>query len=358
MTERRMSPSDSPTALRLPSGVESEEQIEELLSRPSPADVAFLAGLTGDVVVLGAGGKMGPSLARRLRRATDAAGRSRRIAAVSRFGSREIVEALERDGVEPLRCDLLDPAAVDELPSFENVLFLAGMKFGASERPDLTWALNTIVPANVARRFAGSRVVVFSTGNVYPLVLPAGGGCRESDPTGPVGEYAQSCLGRERVFEHYSRERGTPALLFRLFYAVDLRYGVLVDVACKVLSGETIDLTVGHANVIWQGDACSYALRSLGLCSAPPRPLNVAGPETVAIRDLAERFGRRFGKEPRLEGAEGPVALLGDSSLCRSLLGEPEVGLDRLCEWVARWLEIGGRSLGKPTKFERADGRF
>ena len=342
----------------LPPSVEGEEQLEELLSRPRAADVAFMAGLLGDVVVLGAGGKMGPSLARLVRRATDAAGLSRRVAAVSRFSSPEVAQELEADGIDAIACDLMDPAAVDGLPMFENVLFLAGMKFGASARPDLTWALNTIVPAHVARRFARSRIVVFSTGNVYPLVPPAQGGCSESDPTGPVGEYAQSCLGRERVFEHFSREQGTQALLFRLFYAVDLRYGVLVDVARKVLAGEPVDLRVGHANVIWQGDANSYALRSLGQCASPPLALNVTGPEAIRIRDVAEAYGRRFGRAPVFAGSEGPGALLGNTSLCRSLLGEPGVSFDRLFEWVAHWVERGGRSLGKPTKFERADGRF
>jgi nucleoside-diphosphate-sugar epimerase len=342
----------------LPPSPETDEQLEDVLARPSPADVAFLRELPGDVAVLGAGGKMGPSLARRLRRAADAAGRERRVWAVSRFSDPAVARGLAASGVEAIPCDLLDPVQVERLPSFESVLFLAGMKFGASDRPDLTWALNTIVPANVARRFAASRIVAFSTGNVYPLVPPATGGCRESDPVGPVGEYAQSRLGRERVFEHYSRARGTPVLLFRLFYAVDLRYGVLVDIARKVLSGEPIDLTVGHVNVIWQGDALSYALRGLGLVDRPPRLLNVTGPGTLSVRELAERFGRRFGREPRFLGTEGPVALLGDSARCRSLLGEPEVSFDRLFEWCAHWVESGGRSLDKPTKYERADGRF
>ena len=351
-------PASERSATDLPPSVESEEQLDELLSRPGAADVAFMAGLPGDLVVLGAGGKMGPSLARLVRRAADAAGRPRRVAAVSRFSSPEVARALEADGIDAIACDLMDPVAVGGLPSFANVLFLAGMKFGASARPDLTWALNTLVPAHVARQFARSRIVVFSTGNVYPLVPPDQGGCAESHPLGPVGEYAQSCLGRERVFEHFSRERGTEALLFRLFYAVDLRYGVLVDVARKVFAGEPVDLTVGHANVIWQGDANSYALHSLGQCASPPSTLNVTGAETLRIRDVAEAYGRRFGRTPVFTGSEGEVALLGNSSLCRSLLGEPRVSFDRLFEWVAHWVQRGGRSLGKPTKFERADGRF
>jgi nucleoside-diphosphate-sugar epimerase len=269
-----------------------------------------------------------------------------------------MVEALEGEGVEAIASDLFDPAQIERLPDFANVLFLAGMKFGASDRPDLTWAMNTLVPGNVARRFKASRTVVFSTGNVYPLVSPATGGSVETDATGPVGEYAQSCLGRERVFEHASREHGTPCLLFRLFYAIDLRYGVLVDIARKVRAREPIDLTVGHVNVIWQGDANSYALRSLGLASAPPCALNVTGPEVLSVRALAERFGRRFERAPVFQGSEGPLSLLGNTAACRSLLGEATVSLDRLFEWAARWVEIGGRSLGKPTKYERADGQF
>jgi nucleoside-diphosphate-sugar epimerase len=342
----------------LPATVETEDELEELLSRPGPADIEFMSGLEGDVVVLGAGGKMGPSLARLIRRATDAAGRPRRVAAVSRFSGPGVVSRLQAERIEAITCDLLDPRQVERLPDFANLLFLAGMKFGASDRPDLTWAMNTIVPGHVARRFAASRTVVFSTGNVYPLVSPATGGASETDPIGPVGEYAQSCLGRERVFEHASRERGTPCLFFRLFYAVDLRYGVLVDVARKVWDGEAIDLTVGHVNVVWQGDASSYALRSLALASTPPRALNVTGPEVLSVRELAERFGRRFGRPPVFQGAEAKVALLGNTSSCRSLLGEASVSLDQLFEWAARWVEIGGRSLGKPTKYERADGQF
>jgi nucleoside-diphosphate-sugar epimerase len=336
----------------------SDEELEELLSRPNDRDIAAVRALSGNVVVLGAGGKMGPSLARRVRRAADEAGVACRVAAVSRFSTRESVDALEQARVEVLPCDLLDPRAVEALPTFENVLYLAGMKFGASERPSLTWALNTVVPALVARRFSGARIVVFSTGNVYPLLPASAGGATEEQAPAPVGEYAQSCLGRERVFEHFSHEHGTPGMLFRLFYAIDLRYGVLVDVARKVLAGEPIDLGVGYANVIWQGDANSYALGSLALCESPPRPLNVTGPKTVSIREAALSFGRRFSREVRFTGSEGKLALLGSSDTCRRLLGEPDVSLGELSEWVAAWVERGGRSLGKPTKYERSDGRF
>jgi len=341
----------------LPDVVRDEPALEALLSRPSVADVDFARTLAGDVVVLGAGGKMGPSLARRVRRSCDAAGVKHRVLAVARFSEPGLRAALEGDGIETIVCDLLDPGDVARLPKCPNVLFLAGRKFGSSGRPDLTWAQNVVVPSVVAPHFVGSRIVVFSSGNVYPLVGPGGAGATEQDPVAPVGEYAQTCVGRERVFEHASRERGTRCLLFRLFYAVDLRYGTLVDVARNVLSGEPVDLRASHVNAIWQGDANSYAFRALALCEAPPRPLVVTGPEVVSVRAAADAFGERFGREPRFTGEPGP-GLLGDPSLCASLLGPPEVPLARLLDWVAAWVEKGGRSLGKPTHFEATDGRF
>jgi nucleoside-diphosphate-sugar epimerase len=347
-----------PAPSPLPSRVESEELLDDLLSRPTAADVAFVGGLDGDVTVLGAGGKMGPTLARRLKRASSVSGGRVAVRAVSRFSNPETASSLSAEGIEVVNCDLLDPSAVQALPDCANVFFLAGMKFGATGNPALTWALNTAVPALVARRFARSRLVAFSTGNVYPLVEPARGGCTERDPTAPVGEYAQSCLGRERIFEHYSRSLGTRGLLFRLFYAVDLRYGTLVDVARRVYLGEAVDLSVPCFNAIWQGDALSYAIRSLGLVESPPRVLNVTGAEIVPVRAAAEEFGRRFGRTPSFRGQEGRLALLGDASLCHSLLGPPEVSREQLTEWVADWVERGGRSLGKPTGFEKADGRF
>jgi len=342
----------------LPAAIEGEAQLEELLARPSSADVAFARTLAGDVLVLGAGGKMGPSLARRVRRACEAAGVPRRVVAASRFSEPGLVDSLEREGIAAVACDLLDPAALDRLPAAADVLFLAGRKFGSSGRPDLTWAHNTVLPTHVARRFASSRIVVFSTGNVYPLVAASSTGSVETDTPGPVGEYAQSCLGRERVFEYFSREEGTAGLLFRLNYATDLRYGVLADVARKVWAGEPVDLTVPRVNAIWQGDANSYAFRALGLAASPPAILNVTGVGSIAVRDAAQFFARRFGRAARFAGEEGPFALLSDSSRCRERLGEPEVALERLMEWTAGWVEAGGRDLGKPTKFERSDGRF
>lgn len=338
--------------------IENEAELEARLAAPNAADVASLRRLSGDIIILGAGGKMGPSLARRVKRAAEAAGVPRRVMAVSRFSELEARADLEHDGIETIACDLLAADEVAKLPVCANVLFLAGRKFGSTERTDLTWAANTVVPVNVARRYHRSRIVVFSTGNVYPFVSAATGGAVETDLPAPRGEYAQSCLGRERVFEYFAREYGTPMLIFRLNYAVDLRYGVLVDIARRVYAGAPVDLTVAHFNTIWQGDANSYALRSLELCHAPPRVLNVTGAETVAVRAAAEFFARRFGRGATFQGAESGQALLSDATICRQLLGPPEVSLAELMEGVAHWIELGGPLLNKPTKFEVADGRF
>jgi len=344
--------------MKLPDQIETETQLEDALAEPSAADVECAGRLGGDVLVLGAGGKMGPSLARRIHRALARAGSRHKVFAASRFSSAGARQDLESDGIRTVVVDLLDPHGLAALPDAPNVLFLAGRKFGTVDRTDLTWATNTIVPARVAERFTESRLVVFSTGNVYPLVPVDGPGSREDDVPAPVGEYAQSCLGRERVVEFVSREQRTPMLIFRLNYAVDLRYGTLVDIARKVYAEEPIDLTVGFFNAIWQGDANSYALRSLELCSSPPAVLNVTGPERIPVRDVAAWFGSVFGRTPRFAKSEGPVALLSDSTRCRAALGEPDVPLAVLKQWVARWVQAGGASLDKPTHFEVADGRF
>jgi nucleoside-diphosphate-sugar epimerase len=325
--------------------------LESELSRPSEADIACMGRLEGDILILGASGKMGPSLARLCRRAADSAGKPRRVIAVSR-------RPAGVDGVQAISCDLLDRGAVARLPECPNILYLAGRKFGSAGSPELTWAMNTIVPAVVAERFQHARIVVFSTGNVYPFREPARGGSVETDAPGPLGEYAQSCLGRERVFEYYSRHRGLRCLFFRLNYAVDLRYGVVVDIARRVHAGEPVDLTVPAFNAIWQRDANSYALRSLEHCEAPPRILNVTGAETLFVRDTANWFAARFGQACRFSGREGQAALLNDASACHTLLGAPEVRGEELMERVAAWIESGGESLDKPTHFEVADGRF
>jgi nucleoside-diphosphate-sugar epimerase len=338
--------------------IETEAELEEALSRPSEADVAALRGLAGDLVLLGVGGKMGPSLARLAKRASDEAGVSRRIIGVSRFSERGLADQLEREGVETIRCDLLDREAVRALPDAANVIYMTGRKFGSTGQEWLTWAMNVLAPAIAAERFVQSRIVAFSTGNVYPLTPVNSGGPTERDAPAPVGEYAQSSLGRERMFEYFSERYATPVALLRLNYAIDLRYGVLHDVARKVSTREPIDLSMGFANVIWQRDANSIALRAFAHCQSPPFVLNVAGPEIVSIRRVAERFGGIFGVEPVFTGREGETALLSNASRCRELFGPPSVSLDQMIGWVARWVERGGRSLGKPTHYEQRDGRF
>jgi nucleoside-diphosphate-sugar epimerase len=325
--------------------------LEDELSRPSEADTALMGRLDGDVLILGASGKMGPSLVRLCRRAADAAGTPRRVIAVAR-------RPAAQTGTEAIGCDLLDRDQVARLPECPYVLYLAGRKFGSTGSPELTWAMNTLVPAIVAERFSHSRIVVFSTGNVYPLLAVERGGARETDVPDPKGEYAQSCLGRERVFEYYSQHHGLRCLLFRLNYAVDLRYGVLVDIARKVHAGEPVELSVPAFNVIWQRDANSYALRSLEYCAAPPRALNITGRETLRVRAVAEYFAARFNRPCRFAGEEGPAALLSDASASHALMGPPEVSSEKLMELVAGWVEAGGESLNKPTHFEVADGRF
>ena len=338
--------------------ITSEDELEERLSRPTASDVEFMARLQGDLLILGAGGKMGPSLAKRAGRARELAGWKGRVFAVSRFSDLVERAGIEEAGVETISADLLDRSAVERLPEASNILFLAGRKFGSSDRPDLTWAINTIVPANIGFRYRGARVVAFSTGNVYPFVGRSSNGSVETDPPEPSGEYAQSCLGRERVFEHYAREGGLQVLLFRLNYATDLRYGILPEIASKVFTGQAVSLAVGRFNTIWQGDANSYALRALDLCSAPARILNVTGPDVVTVREVALDFGRRFGRPVRFEGDDRDRALLNRADECHRQLGPPEVGLDELLEMVADWVGGGGRSLGKPTRYEVTDGRF
>lgn len=344
--------------MSFPPAIRDETELEEILAEPSAADLECAGRLDGDVLILGAAGKMGPSLARRVHRALERAGRGGGVLAVSRFSDPAVRAGLETDGIRTTACDLLDSRQIAALPRAANVLFLAGRKFGTLDRTDVTWATNTIVPARVAEHFAPARMVAFSTGNVYPL-MPAGGtGATEADLPGPVGEYAQSCLGRERVVEFVSREQDLKGLIYRLNYAVDLRYGTLVDIARQVMADQPIDLTMGFFNAIWQGDANSYAFRSLELCSSPPTVLNVTGAERISVRETAEWFGAAFGRAPRFVNREGPGALLSDSSRCRSLLGEPSVPLPLLRDWVAHWVSAGGPLLDKPTHFEVTDGRF
>jgi nucleoside-diphosphate-sugar epimerase len=278
--------------------------------------------------------------------------------AVSRWSSAGTKRALNDAGVETIQCDLLDAAAVRRLPDAPNVIYMAGQKFGTSGAPAMTWAMNTIVPYLCADRYRGSRIVAFSTGNVYPLVPVDSGGARESDPVGPIGEYAASCVGRERIFELFAERFGTRVAIVRLNYAIDLRYGVLVDLAVRVKNEDPVELAMGHVNVIWQGDANRIAIECLPRAAAPPFVLNLTGEDRLSVRTLAEWFGARFGTVPRFVGSEGPDALLSNTERMRSLFAGPEVSLDRMLEMVADWVDEGGPLLGKPTKFEARDGRF
>ena len=336
----------------------SEEALDELLSRPRAATVEALRQCPGDVVVLGAGGKMGPTLARMAARAARDAGGSRRVYAVSRFPSDALRQALEKAGVEAIRADLLDASAVARLPDAPNVIFMAGQKFGTSDAPSRTWMMNVVVPAHCAERYAKSRIVAFSTGNVYPLMNVLGGGASETTKPYPVGEYAASCLGRERVFEHYADTRTTRVAIMRLNYAVDLRYGVLTDLAVRVASGSLVPIAMGYVNLIWQGDANRAAIEMLPHASSPPFVLNVTGAETLSVRTLATELSNRLGKSPHFDGTESADALLSDSSKFRALLGNPEVGIEQMLDWTADWVRHGRPMLNKPTHFETRDGAY
>mgnify|MGYP001268921232 CR=1 FL=1 len=338
----------------LPPRFENETLLDDFMSSPSPELVRDLERVPGDILILGVGGKMGPTLARMAKRAAP----SKRVVAVARFSSPGLREELEEKGVETIACDLLDADAVNQLPRLENVIFMAGFKFGAQADPGQTWAMNVEVPALVARTFKDSRIVAFSTGCVYPFATVNEGGSTEDVAPNPPGEYAITCLGRERMFQHYSRLHGTPGVLFRLNYAIDLRYGVLHDIAQKVLEEKPINVSMGHVNVIWQGDACSQALRCLAHCASPPMPINVSGPEILSVRWLAHEFGKRLGKEPTIEGEEADRSWLTNTARATQLFGYPTVSVLSMVDWVADWISAGRRSLGKPTKFEVRSGSY
>lgn len=345
----------SPVGAGLPARFDTVEALEEFMTRPTPALEADLAAADGDILILGVAGKMGPTLARMAKRAAP----DKRVIGVARFSEPGLQTQLEGWGIETVKADLLDAAQLRTLPQARNVIFMAGMKFGASGNQALTWAMNTHCPALVAETYRDSRIVAFSTGNVYPLVDVLHQGALETTPPEPRGEYAMSCLGRERLFEHFSRQYGTPGRLFRLNYAIDLRYGVLYDLASRIKAGTAIDLSLmGHVNVIWQGDANAQALRCLAHATAPTTPINVSGPETLSVRWLVQELAARLGVEPRLFGSEASTAWLTNTAQANGLFGYPTVPVAAMLDWTADWVARGGTAYNKPTKFEARNGSF
>lgn len=339
--------------------INNVEELEDHLSRPAEADASAMSALNGDLLILGAGGKMGPSLSRLARRAATLAGAQIRIVAVARFSNASLPAELAAQGIETISCDLLEPGALSRLPDIPNVIFMAARKFETSGSEHLTWAMNTFLPGLVAERYRNSRIVAFSTGNVYPLRSVSEGGAVESTPVGPVGEYAQSALGRERMFENGSHRWGTRAAILRLNYAVELRYGVLVDIARAVFERRPISLAMPYVNVIWQRDANSWCLRSFAYCTSPPFVLNITGPETLSVRELAFEFGRHFGIEPMFQpDLEGSTSLLNNAVKASLLFGQPTATPEEMIGWIADWIRRGGVMLNKPTHFQTRDGKF
>ena len=332
--------------------------LEEALSRPYEEDVAAMAEIDGDLLILGAGGKMGPSLASRAKRAAEQAGVDIRVIAVSRWSKEESRNLLRQQGIETISAELLDERELAALPDAPNVVFMAARKFGSSGAEAYTWAMNVYLPARVAERYKHSRIVAFSSGNLYPLVPVTSGGATEETPLTGVGEYAQSVLGRERMLQHLSAQYGTNVALLRLNYAVEMRYGVLLDIGRKVFAREPVELSMGNVNVIWQGEANSICLRLFKHCASPPFALNVTGPETLSVRWIAECFGRHFGVEPILTGQEAQTALLSNASRCHRLFGYPRMTVDELIEQTAHWIGMNAPTYDKPTHFDTRDGKF
>ncbi len=344
--------------LTLPDIIEDETTLDDLLTRPSQALIDFMGRLDGDLIVLGVAGKMGVSLAILAARAVEQTGVRKRVIGVARFSDESMQVQLEEHGVETIRCDLLDREAVAALPDARNVIYMAGRKFGTGGQESLTWAMNVLVPANAAHRYRDSRIVAFSTGCVYPVVPAHGAGCTEDSAVGPIGEYAQSCLGRERVFEHAANVYGTPVCLIRLAYAIDLRYGVLHDIGDSIMRGGEVNLGSATFPCIWQGDANHQALFCLEHAASPAVPLNVTGPKRLVTRDVATRMADLLEKPTAFPNEEGPLCYVVDATRAGGLFGPPRVSAEQLIRWQAHWLKIGGRSLGKPTHFQTTDGNY
>lgn len=333
-------------------------ELEDLLSQPTEGTVETLRALPGDVLILGVGGKMGPTLARMARRASDIGGIPRRVIGVSRFSSAKLQSQLEDWGIETIACDLLDRTSLTALPDAPNIVYMAGMKFGSTGQEALTWAMNSWLPGLVCERYRESRISAFSTGNVYGLSPVSRGGSREEDPLSPAGEYAMSCVGRERIFEHFSRTNQTKVSILRLNYATELRYGVLVDIAQRVYSRQPVPLSMGYLNAIWQADASAMSLQALSTASAPPFVVNITGPELLSVRRLAEEFGKRWQTSVRFEGVESEDALLSNAQKAFDLFGHPKINANQMITWITDWVARGGETLAKPTHFEERSGKF
>lgn len=341
-----------------PDKIANLDILEDLLSTPTPEAVKMFSDLEGDIMFLGIGGKIGPSLARMAKRACEQAGVKKRMYGVALFESEEQRKQLENLGFETYHGDLLDQDFINNLPKARNVYFLAGMKFGSEDNLSLTWAVNSYMPALVADYYKESNIVAFSTGCVYPLVSVESGGSLETDAPGPVGEYAQSCLGRERMFEYGSKQHETKVCLIRLNYSVELRYGVLVDIALKVKNMQPIDLSMGYFNVIWQGDVNDVVLRAMGICESPAKILNITGPEILSVHEVAEEFGKLFDAKPGFINEEAKTALLNNAEHAFQLFGRPKVSTGQIIRWIAEWINAGGEMLGKPTHYEVRDGKY
>ena len=344
--------------LKLPEKVSTVDELEDLLSTPYPETISDLSEVDGDIMILGAGGKIGPTLSMMAARAVKASGVRRRIIAVSRFSKGDLPSRLREMGIDVISADLSKEDDVAKLPDAENIIFMVGRKFGTSSEPELTWITNTYIPALVARRFPRSRFIVFSTGNVYPLLPVYSGGATELTKTEPIGEYAWAALARERVFNYFFRINGNKAVIIRLNYANELRYGVLLDIALKVAKGEPIDLSMGYVNVIWQGDVNNMVLRSLKYAQNPPLILNITGPETVSVRWVAEEFGRLLGRKPIFTGNEAETALLSNASRAFELFGYPRVTLRHMIKWIAYWISEGKPIYNLPTHYEVRTGEY
>lgn len=341
-----------------PDRIENVEQLEEMLSAPADSVIEMLRRLPGDIVILGVAGKVGPSLARMVKRASDAAGTKRRVIGVARFSRAGEEAKLKAKGIETIKADLLDPVQLEKLPDAPNVVYMAGQKFGTTGNESLTWAMNSFLPGMVCQRYRHSKLVAYSTGNVYKMKPVVAGGSRETDRPEPLGEYSMSCLGRERIIEYFSRTMKIPAALIRLNYACEMRYGVLVDMAQRVLAGEPVDVTMSCLDLIWQGDANVMTLLAFEHLASPPFVVNVVGPEILSVRQLCEEFGRLLGKKPNIVGVEAPDAGLADGGLAHRLFGYPRVSAGQIVRWTADWVKRGGESLGKPTHFEVRDGNY